>query len=753
KPDGELAYIRRGAARSVQWIAVNPALEKIALSGLELRIVERRTLAVLSKRVDGNYAYDSVVKEIPVRAEPLAIAAAGTSWKVPSETPGDYVARILDSKETILAQAAFTIAGEANLLGAFEKNAELQLRIPKGPFRAGEEIELQIVAPYAGAGLITLEHDRVAAFRWFKTTTTSTVQRIRIPDDFEGNGYVNVAFSRALDSREIFANPLSVAVAPFEVTRARRRLDVALEAPEAIRPGEILKIRARADRSVRAVVFAVDEGILQAARYGTPDPLGFFFQKRALQVETLQILDLVLPEFSIVRAVSAPGGDGGAELIARHLNPFKRRGEPPVAFWSGLVDLGPQDRVFEFSVPDSFHGAVRVMAVAADSKGAGSCDLIARVKGPLVIDANAPGFVAPGDRFEATIAIANATEPAAPLSIELAAETRGGLKILDGPPSKLEIAPREEKVLRVNLEATDALGNADIIVRAAANGMTVPCTAHLGVRPSTAHRITLASGSFGDSTHEVPLERSLFAAHREVLATISPGPLGFAQGLREYLLEYPYGCTEQLVSRGFPALVLSDRLEFGLTKEESERQVQAVFARLAERQNDQGAFGYWRPDDACGSDLPTLHAAHFLTEASERGHEIPDSMLERTLERLEKIGASTPESLEEARDKACALYLLARNGRVVTNDMVHLREWLDSRPELEWKKDLASVYLGCAYALLQDEEQGLALVRGFEGCRKERVETEFEDALDLSAMRIYLVARHFPADLARLKPA
>ncbi|CKS89903.1 Uncharacterised protein [Mycobacterium tuberculosis] len=44
------------------------------------------------------------------------------------------------------------------------------------------------------------------------------------------------------------------------------------------------------------MVFAVDEGILQVARYKTPDPLKHFFQKRALEVGTLQTLDLILPE-------------------------------------------------------------------------------------------------------------------------------------------------------------------------------------------------------------------------------------------------------------------------------------------------------------------------------------------------------------------------------------------------------------------------------------------------------------------------
>jgi hypothetical protein len=90
-------------------------------------------------------------------------------------------------------------------------------------------------------------------------------------------------------------------------------------------------------------VFAVDEGILQVARYKNPDPLGYFFQKRMLQVETTQILDLILPEFRRFLALAAPGGDADGGF-ARHLNPFNRKRKPPVAWWSGIIDVGRRAR-------------------------------------------------------------------------------------------------------------------------------------------------------------------------------------------------------------------------------------------------------------------------------------------------------------------------------------------------------------------------------------------------------------------------
>ena len=131
----------------------------------------------------------------------------------------------------------------------------------------------------------------------FHADSASSVQHIRVPDDFEGSGYVNVAFVRALDSKEIFVSPLSYGVVPFTANKERRRLTVEIKAPATAKPGEPLHIDYKTDRSGKIVVFAVDEGILQVTDYKTPDPLGFYFRKCMLRVDTAQIVDLSFQNF------------------------------------------------------------------------------------------------------------------------------------------------------------------------------------------------------------------------------------------------------------------------------------------------------------------------------------------------------------------------------------------------------------------------------------------------------------------------
>ena len=222
--------------------------------------------------------------------------------------PGEYFVEIRDASDTAVNKFSYTVAGDANVARSLERNAELSLSLSQPDYRAGSEIEIGIVAPYTGSGLITIERDRVYAHTWFRATTTSSVQKIRIPDDFEGSGYVNVQFIRDPASEEIFMSPLSYAVAPFSVDRGRRTQPLALALPPVSKPGADIALKLTTEGRARVVAFAIDEGILQVARYQLADPLDHFFRKKMLDVETSQILDLILPEFSRLVAAAAPGG-------------------------------------------------------------------------------------------------------------------------------------------------------------------------------------------------------------------------------------------------------------------------------------------------------------------------------------------------------------------------------------------------------------------------------------------------------------
>src|SRR5207247_4439607 len=135
----------------------------------------------------------------------------------------------------------------------------------------------------------------------------SSIQHIRLPQEFEGSGYINVAFVRALDSKEIFVSPLSYGVVPFTANIEKRRLKIDLQAAAKAKPGEPLHIGYKTDRPSKIVIFAVDQGILQVTDYKTPNPLAYLFRKCALGVATSQLVELIIPKFSFLGSLSAFG--------------------------------------------------------------------------------------------------------------------------------------------------------------------------------------------------------------------------------------------------------------------------------------------------------------------------------------------------------------------------------------------------------------------------------------------------------------
>ncbi len=552
KPDGDLSFVHRSTARQAHWLAVNQQLTPVAAPQLTLEWVERKYLSVLTQQPDRTYKYVSRLKETVRNTRNVQIAAGGSNFALPTQEPGDFMLVLRNSAGAELNRLSYSVAGEANISRSLERNAELQIQLDKPAYSGGDTISVSIRAPYAGAGLITIERERVFLHQWFRTTTTSSVQRVTLPQGFEGNGYVTVEFLRDPASDEIFMSPLSYGVAPFAADLSARTQQVRLTAARQVKPGAVLAMHVAPAEASRVAVFAVDEGILQVARYKNPDPLAYFFQKRMLQVETAQILDLMLPEFRRFLALAAPGGDADGGF-ARHLNPFNRKRKPPVAWWSGIIDAGPAGRDLRYTVPDYFNGRLRIVAIAVNSRRAGVAEAVTEVKGDFILTPNVPAMVAPGDEFSVTVGVFNNISGKDPIRVQ--AQASRELTLTSPSNSDLQIAEKREGVAEFRFKANAVLGPASLKFTAIRGRSEAHIEESVSVRPAIAYRTQLTLGRFDSASTTVPLKRDLYPERRSVEASVSALPLVWGEGLVAYLDAYPYPCTEQLVSKGFAALL------------------------------------------------------------------------------------------------------------------------------------------------------------------------------------------------------
>jgi uncharacterized protein YfaS (alpha-2-macroglobulin family) len=751
KPDGELTFVSRGSARQAHWLAVNQQVNPVAADGLTLDWVQRKFVSVLTQQQDQTYKYVSRLKEVVRDTRKVRIAAGGTNFPLPTQEPGDFVLVLRDAGGAELNKLNYSVAGEANISRSLDRNAELQVQLDKPAYLGGDTIEVSIRAPYVGAGLITIERDRVYQHQWFKTSTTSSVQRVQLPRDFEGNGYVSVQFVRDPSSDEIFLSPLSYGVASFSANLAARTEPLTLNVPREIKPGATLIMKVTSGDASRVAVLAVDEGILQVARYKNPDPLGYFFQKRMLEIETNQILDLILPEFKRFMALAAPGGDADGGF-ARHLNPFNKKRKPPVAYWSGLVDVGPGGKELRYTVPDYFNGKLRVVAIAVTPQRVGVTEGGTEVKGNFILTPNVPSMVAPGDDFLVSVGVFNNMVGAkGPIRIE--AQVSKELSPQGPSTIDLQIADKKEAAAEFHFKANSILGASTLKFIARRGGAESHIEESISVRPPVAYRTQLTLGRFTNSRQAVPLTRDMYSEHRSVVAAESNLPLVWGQGLIAYLDAYPYPCTEQLVSKGMASLLLASRPEFGTVRTNDAHPVSSTFSMLQSRENDKGGFGLWSSSPIT-AEFPTIYAAHFLVEAKDRGQKVPPAMMNSVNDWLTQFASTPASTLADGRQRAYAVYLLARQGIKANAALSNVEQELSNRYAKTWQTDLAAAYLASTYQLMQRTSDADRIVKSVPWTSQKHDWDGYiyYDPVIHDAELLYLVARHFPKRLSAVPP-
>ncbi len=763
----DLTYVQRNSRRAVKLVAIDAQTKAIPLGGLVAQLIERRYVSVLTKQDSGVYKYESRLKEIPISSQPLTIPAAGLMYALPTDKPGDYALLIRFGNASV-NRIEYSVTGAANLTRSLERNAELQIALSKPDYAPGEAVEVSLRAPYEGSGLITIERDKVYAHAWFHATTTNSVQHITIPAGFEGNGYINVQYIRDPGSNEIFMSPLSYGVAPFSVNIDARRNTLSLDVPQLVKPGQTVTFKLHAGRPTRAVVFAVDEGILQVARYKLGDPLKFFFQKRMLEVQTAQILDLILPEFKRLMTLAAPGGDGG-DAIGRQLNPFKRKRDLPVAYWSGIVDVNGE-RDFQYTVPDYFHGKLRVMAVAVSSDLVGTAENAVMVRGDFVLSPDAPTTLAPGDEAEVGVGVSNniAGGGATPVPVSVMLKVGPQLQVVGANVQKLSLASQHEGVATFRVRATGVLGSGNLTFTAGYGGKSSHQGVDISVRPASAYRTQLDISRIDPNGNtSVANLRRMYDAYSRRDASISTIPLVLTQGLTSWLVNYDNYCSEQIVSASMPRLIAAKwsalpvfaralkPVKGGVAgKDALGKQIDA----LRSRQNEQGGFGLWSATPTA-EPFVSAYAMHFLLEARDRGTPVPKDMIDTGNNYLRQLAADEGmNSLDELRQRAYAIYLLTRQGNVTTNYLAAVQKRLQDAYPAEWKNDLTAGWLAASYRMLKQDKQANALIAPLQA-RLDRADTGnayfydyYEDPLTRDATVLYLLAKHFPERAKQLSP-
>ncbi|WP_374574039.1 alpha-2-macroglobulin [Phenylobacterium sp.] len=664
---------------------------------------------------------DAVVQkgELPVGADKPARISRRLGW-------GDYRLELTgpDGAKSVIRFASGWGAP------AEDREAPDFVRVTAGDkaYAQGDTVEITLKAPFAGEAQVAVATDRLIDFRTISVGEKGATVRLKTTADWGGGAYVLVS---VIQPRDPVSSPkprraLGLVYVPLDPKG--RKLAVELGAPKktgAKTPLEIpvqVKGVALGERA-HVTLAAVDEGILRITKFDSPDPVKWYFGKRALTLDYRDDYGRLLdPNLGAPANVNFGGDEIGGEGLT--VTPIKT-----VALWSGVVETGRDGKAVIKLPAADYNGELRLMAVAWTDEAVGSASQPMTVREAVVADLDLPRFLAPGDKAFATLELHNLEGKAGQYVAEMT--TGGGLMAPFRKAFQLIVGQRV--VERIPVDAPRAAGIGQVAFKVSGPGFATSKSYPLQTRLGWG-RVTRATTALQKPGEAFTPAASLLAglAAGDVTMQVSYSPFrGFDPGpIAAALSRYPYGCTEQLVSSAYPLVYASHVTSDPKAAQNAAALAQAV-GKLLDRQTLDGAFGLWRVGDGEADAWLGAYATDFLIEAKKLGAPVPQASIDRALNAMRLISrpdgwASVSYRLEypdwwaasrdasrkatkdmRSRASAYALYVLAKGGR---GDLARLRWWHDVQMKNE-PSPLAKAQIGAGLALMGDHARARSAFR------------------------------------------
>ncbi|KRB61192.1 hypothetical protein ASE04_22775 [Rhizobium sp. Root708] len=574
----------------------------------------------------------------------------------------------------------------------------LEIALDKDSYKIGETAKLKVSSRYAGELMIAAGTENLIAVKQASIGETGGEVDIPITAEWGAGTYITATLFRPGDARDNHMPMRAIGVKWLKVDPAERALQVKVDAPEKMLPRGPLPIElavagAGVGEEAYVTVAAVDVGILNLTRYEAPNPEDWYFGQRQLGLEIRDLYGRLIDGSLGQTGKLRTGGDGGAVAL---------QGSPPtqklVAYFAGPVKLDQDGKAHvSFDIPQ-FNGTARVMVAAWTKSGVGHATRDVIIRDPVVVTASLPKFLAPGDRSELRLDVANTDAPAGDYQLSLTGNDAVSVET-KSQTLHLEAAAKSSLTLAVTgLQPGD--GSVSINL-SGANGLSLDQSVDVPVRPAvlpvTERRVIAVNPGAKLSIDKALLADSVLPG-ASVSVSVTRSAAFDIPALLMSLDRYPFGCAEQTTSRALPLLYLSELAEQAGLEDDADvkKRVQEAIYRVLSYQASAGSFGLWGPDS--GDLWLDSYVSDFLTRAREQKYDVPERALSQALENLQNALSYDVNVKDQGDQIAYALYVLARNKKAAVSD---LRYYADTMIN-DFPTPLAKAHIAAALALYGD---------------------------------------------------
>ena len=633
--------------------------------------------------------------EVDLAADDAARVAANVEW-------GRYRLDVVgeDGAETsMLFDAGWYVAAKS-----VEAPDGLEIALDKDNYQIGDTAQLWISPRFAGKVLVTVGSERLVTSVTAEVGAEGTTVALPITEEWGAGAYVTATLYRPAGDQESRMPMRAIGVKWLTVDPGERQLSVSLDMASQTTPRGQFTVPVQiaglsAGEQAYVTVSAVDVGILNLTRHEVADPEKWYFGQRALGLEIRDIYGRLIDGSAGVTGRIRSGGDGAM---------MRSEGSPPkeklVAFFEGPVEVGADGTAtVSFEIPQ-FNGTVRVNAVAWSKKGLGHTTKDVIVRDPVVISTSLPQFLAPEDRSQMLIELANTDGPAGTYAVELFTAS-GRIKVGDGVRHEFDLAAGARDSLVVPLEGLRTGSDSVTVALTGPDGLELERQELITVRPAampvTTKRIISLAGNGGTLRIDGELLADSLLDGASVTVGVTRNAAFDVASLLMQLDRYPYGCAEQTASRALPLLYLSELGDSNGAEDAKviRERIDAAINRLVAYQSSSGSFGLWGPGS--GDLWLDAYVTDFLTRALEKGFSVPPVASRLALDNLQNALSYTTDVETNGSGIAYALYVLARNRKAAATD---LRYYSDSQIN-RFAQPLARAQIGAALSLYGDQQR------------------------------------------------
>ncbi|MEM1176767.1 MAG: MG2 domain-containing protein [Acidobacteriota bacterium] len=699
-------FLEPGAALAPEVLVLGADDEPLAGQSVTVRLLHRQWHSHLraSDFSDGVARYvtdvvDEAVAEVEIEsgAEPVAVP-------IDIGEPGVYVVELvsrdrLGRTQVVAVDLYAASGGEEPVSWERPSTQVFSVSSDRSSYRPGDTARLVFKSPFQEArAMVVVEAPEGNRYRWVTVRGGEGVFELPIEGTWTPRLPVHVVLIRGrLDGTEprpgnmtdLGRPQLLASTTWLDVDPVDLRLRVELEHAAESMPGRPLDVTVRLatpDGSPAAgevTLWLVDRAVLALGKEQRLDPVPDFVTPVS---SWLAVRDTRGAIFGDLPFAELPGGGEGAEERGVLDRQTVRKNFNPVPFFESGLEVGPDGELtVQVQLPDDLTDfAVRAKALSGPERfGAAKSRLSVRL--PVIVQPALPRFVRPGDRFEAAAVGRVVSGDGGPAAVQVRLD---GLELLDGGADlerELVLSPVDPERIAFDVtvptppSAADPWGEdgapaggtvgvqvgMERLADRAGDAFAVELPIVEDRRPVVERQIVALEPGESFAWPAVTDEVRPGSLSREVLAASRPALVRMAAGL-DALLDYPFGCTEQRLSKARVQLALGRFRDVLVLPPQGHtaRAVVETLEWLEQSTAPNGLVAYW-PGGAGYVSL-TAWAGHFLAEAEQAGYEVPTALrasIERSLEQALRSDYAHFVSGADWSERVMALETLGRLGR------------------------------------------------------------------------------------------